>query len=717
MEDNYMFISIQEQQAALDQGQIVVFLQPKINMATDNLCGAEALVRWYHPEKGIILPGKFLESFEQSGLIVQLDCYVWEKVCQILSDWKAAGHLFFPISVNASVQSLHSAETLNSLLNIVTKYAVLPSFIQVEMTEMAYVENGELTQKAIQFLHDAGFSVILDNFGCGYASLNMLKELKYDAIKLDMRFMPIKDKTENDEIMLASLIKMTNWMGMSVIAEAVENRRQKDFLMAAGCDCAQGFLFGEPVAREDYEERYISTLLQSNAQLSMGEFGDDTKHNMTILIIDDEELSRDLLKSIFAGLYHIHTCSNAEDGLLYLKHNKGKVKLILVDNFMPGMGGMDFLRFCKQDPALAMIPQIMITTSDDDVDQLKAFHEGAYDYITKPYTKEVVMARVNHVMEISCRTSIFDIIEQKYRQQPELDADTALLNKMAFVDLSSRVLDIFPDERQALLVIDVDDFKQVNDKHGHLVGDKVIRCIADEMTNSFRKTDVVGRFGGDEFVVLMTKIHGLEIAKSKAVELIKAIMVSCTRKFGISISISIGLAFSEKDTDFETLFAKADQALYEAKRTGKGKAVVFGETVPPIINNDEPVVIICSDDAQVYSTIALTYASGAAFAQAWNAKDLEKLYHLYKERIRVVCLDMTKKVFESAGRTYQQIAEQSKDKQFLTLAICTEGNMVNLKKALELDVHDVLMLPPPVGVIERIVSRTIMEANAKKTVK
>ena len=446
---------------------------------------------------------------------------------------------FFPISVNASVQSLHSAETLNSLLNIVTKYAVLPSFIQVEMTEMAYVENGELTQKAIQFLHDAGFSVILDNFGCGYASLNMLKELKYDAIKLDMRFMPIKDKTENDEIMLASLIKMTNWMGMSVIAEAVENRRQKDFLMAAGCDCAQGFLFGEPVAREDYEERYISTLLQSNAQLSMGEFGDDTKHNMTILIIDDEELSRDLLKSIFAGLYHIHTCSNAEDGLLYLKHNKGKVKLILVDNFMPGMGGMDFLRFCKQDPALAMIPQIMITTSDDDVDQLKAFHEGAYDYITKPYTKEVVMARVNHVMEISCRTSIFDIIEQKYRQQPELDAATALLNKMAFVDLSSRVLDIFPDERQALLVIDVDDFKQVNDKHGHLVGDKVIRCIADEMTNSFRKTDVVGRFGGDEFVVLMTKIHGLEIAKSKAVELIKAIMVSCTRKFGISISISI----------------------------------------------------------------------------------------------------------------------------------------------------------------------------------
>ncbi len=703
--------STSELETGLMEEQFAVWLQPKFNLTTEEVCGAEALVRWQHPKKGLVQPDDFITVFEREGLISKLDYYVWEKTCQIIHDWFVAGRLPYPISVNVSQHSLMNAQLVGFLVGLISKYGISPSFLQLEITETAYMSDPEMTAHVIQSLHDIGFSIIMDDFGSGYSSLNTLKRIEIDALKLDMKFLPIKDRTENDEIILVSVIKMASWLGMSVIAEGVETRRQRDFLQGAGCGCVQGHYFSEALSQEEYEKKYIYRTTEPTEQENMMSDEVQPKYNMTILAIDDDEMSREILKEIFQELYHVHLCESAEEGLAYLQKNMNQVKLILIDNFMPGMSGMEFLRYCKQDPLLKVIPQIMITTSDADADQLEAFYEGAYDYISKPFAKAVVMARVNHVMEISCRTSIFDIIEQKYKQKPELDAATSLLNKVAFSDLSARIIETFSQEKQALFMIDIDDFKKVNDQYGHLTGDKVICCVADELTNAFRKTDLIGRFGGDEFVVLMTKIQSQEIAKIKGIEIIKNVLFSCVKQFNINISISVGLAFSEKKDTLSLLFSRADKALYEAKNTGKGRVVVHGETIPPVSDDGQPIVLVCSKDKQVYSTIALAYGEGAGFLKISSEKELKKTFEKYENRIRIVCIDMRESVPEQLDVMYQYILQKSENGKLLILAICKEGDMKHLRETLDLRIRDVLMIPPQIGTIERILSRSIMEAN------
>lgn len=574
----------QELNTALEEEQFVVYLQPKFNLATEEVCGAEALVRWQHPRLGVVPPAEFIPALEQYEMISKLDYFVWEKTCQIIHDWFTVGKLSYSISVNLSEHSLFSEQLVPYLVGLISKYGISSFFLQLEITENAYMKAPELTVKIIQSLHDIGFSVIMDDFGSGCSSINTLNMVQADALKLDIHYLPIQDQTESDEIVLVSVIKMAGWLGMSVIAEGVENRRQKDFLQGAGCDYAQGHFFSEALTQEEYEAEYIEREKKRGESETVSGKGILPKHNLTILAIDDDEMSREILEDIFQDQYHVHLCESAEEGLAYLQKNANRVKIILIDNYMPGMSGMEFLRFCKRDKVLKVIPQIMITTSDEEADQLEAFREGAYDYITKPFRRAVVMARVNHVMELSCRTSLFDIIEQKYKQKPELDAATSLLNKVAFNDLSTRLIEAFPNEQQALFVIDIDDFKKVNDVYGHLTGDQIIKCVAEELTKAFRKTDLVGRFGGDEFVVLMTKIQSQEAAKNKAAEIIKNVFSASAKQFNINTSISVGLAFSEKNDTLHTLFSNADKALYEAKNTGKGRAVIHGDKKDVTLN-------------------------------------------------------------------------------------------------------------------------------------
>ena len=224
-------------------------------------------------------------------------------------------------------------------------------------------------------------------------------------------------------------------------------------------------------------------------------------------------------------------------------------------------------------------------------------------------------------------------------------------------------------------MIDIDDFKKVNDQYGHLTGDKVICCVADELTNAFRKTDLIGRFGGDEFVVLMTKIQSQEIAKIKGTEIIKNVLFSCVKQFNINISISVGLAFSEKKDTLSLLFSRADKALYEAKNTGKGRMVVHGETIPPVSDDGQPIVLVCSKDKQVYSTIALAYGEGAGFLKISSEKELKKTFEKYENRIRIVCIDMRESVPEQLDVMYQYILQKSENGKLLILAICKEGDM------------------------------------------
>lgn len=703
---------IKEIQTALDERQFVVYLQPKFNLSTEHACGAEALVRWKHPIKGLVSPGEFIPVFEKNGFISKLDYYVWEETCRMLRDWCATGRLPSPVSVNISRISLYNPELTSLMTNLVKKYNIAPSLLQLEVTESAYMTNPDLLKETIHSLHEAGFTILMDDFGSGYSSLNTLKEIEVDVLKVDMKFLPVMEETGRAEIILACVIKMANWLGMSVVVEGVETRRQRDFLEGAGCDCVQGFYYSRPIPQDEYEKKYVYNE-DSAPNVANKITANDVvpQHNVTILVIDDSEMDRTILKENLQDLYYIVTCENAEEGLAYLKHNMSKVRLILVDNVMDGMSGMEFLKYCQENNALSAIPKIMITADSSTEDQVEAFRAGAFDYITKPFIKEVILARVNHVMTISRESSIFDSVAKVYENKSEIDSMTKLLNKMAFNDLSSRVIASTQEAMEALLVIDIDNFKEINDVYGHLAGDSVIRHVAEELTCAFRKTDVIGRFGGDEFVVLMTKVQNHDIAKRKAGEIIKGITLDCAKELHINVSVSIGVAFSDSNDTMDTLFARADQALYEAKRTGKGKIIVYGEKVPPVLDDLKPIILICGSDSQIYPAIALSYGEDAAFLSITSYRELQQAFHKYSERISVICLDMQKKIAGDSEEFYQYILRHGGGETMPIIAVCKEGHMEQVREALELKIFGVIYLPPQIDAIQRVVSRALMEAD------
>lgn len=698
---------INEMQNALDDDQFVVYLQPKFALATDHVCGAEALVRWKHPVKGLVSPGVFIPVFEKNGFIAKVDYCVWEKTCQMLRAWLDAGVIPYPVSVNISRISLYNPNLTTLLVQLVEKYQITPPLLQLEVTESAYMTNTDLMQKTVQELHDAGFTLLMDDFGSEYSSLNTLKSIDVDILKVDMKFLPQGSDMEKGEIILASVIRMANWLGMSVVVEGVETRRQRDFLDGVGCDCIQGYFYSRPIPQEEYEEKYV--FCDESEKRTEGDIVEVVpKHNVTILVIDDDEMDRTIINEYFKEDYHVYQAESAEDGLAYLKKNKNRVRLILVDNIMDGMSGLDFLKFCQAESSLQTIPMIMITANDNVKDQVEAFQAGAYDYITKPLVREVVLARVAHVMEISSQLRSFENAEQDYRHQAESDPATGLLNKTAFREISSKLINADSDDRKAMMVIDVDDFKKVNDNYGHLVGDQVIKTLADTLSSTFRKTDVLGRFGGDEFIVLMASLPNQEIARRKADEVVKSVIFNCAEQNQLSISISIGIAFNEKNDTIDTIFARADQALYDAKSTGKGKIVTYGEEVPPIENDDKPVILICGEDPQLYPSIALAYGSSVAFANVTSLEKLKESFAAYRERICVICMDTQKKIMEDSDEFYQYVLEQGGGDTIPIIAVCKEGDMNAVKEALKMKIQDILTLPPQIDVIQRRLSRTIM---------
>lgn len=699
-----------EMQTALNQKQFVVFLQPKIDLKTDLVCGAEALVRWMHPVKGMVSPGDFIPVFERNGFISKLDYYVWEETCRMLQEWILAGRKPFPISVNISRISLYNPQLVELMTELVERYNVPTTLFQLEITESAYMTNPQLMERTIEKLHHAGFTILMDDFGSGYSSLNTLKSIKVDILKVDMKFLPVEDETERGEIILTSVIKMAKWLGMEIVVEGVETRFQRNFLEGIGCDCVQGYYYSKPISRADYEEKYMNHRLENTGE-ELQKTTEEPERERTILVIDDDETDRVILRENLKGLYHMKECESVEEGLAYLRRSMNKVQLILIDNLMQGMSGLQFLKYCQQDSALKAIPKIMITASDTPEDQVAAFNEGAYDYITKPFAKEIVVARVKHVMETYGKTSVYTLVEQGYAQKSELDFSTKLFNKIAFQEIGLHMMELLPNELVAMLVLDIDEFRTINERYGYEVGNKVIQCIAEEFENVFSRSDVVGRLGGDKFIVLMTKLPNQEQGKYKADEISKAIEFRCAKELHIAINASIGLVFTKYD-NFPTLYHKAEQALIEARKVGKGKTFIYGEAVPPVLNDNKPVILICSRDIQSYKAIALAYGDTAAFAMIMNYQELLEMFEKYRERICAICLDIQNK--EDTDECYQYILQQDLDRKISIVAVCHDGDMNKLREVLEMDICDVLELPPQRDAIQQKISRLIIQGKTKK---
>lgn len=259
---------------AIEEEQFVVYLQPKINLITGKPYGAEALVRWMHPTRGMIAPAEFIPVYERNGIIGRLDQYMWKKVCALLRKWIDEGKEPDPISVNVSRVNIYNPHLVEILNKIIIEYRIPPQLLNLEITESAFMEDQSLVMRTVKRLHDLGFKIMMDDFGSGYSSLNVLKDMDVDYLKIDMKFLQ-EEKAFNGkgEKVLTSVVRMAKWLQLPSIVEGVETEEQVDFLKCIGCEYAQGFYYAKPMSVVDYE-MYIAREQKKEEKVSRNENSD-----------------------------------------------------------------------------------------------------------------------------------------------------------------------------------------------------------------------------------------------------------------------------------------------------------------------------------------------------------------------------------------------------------------------------------------------------------
>jgi len=241
---------------ALNSGQLKMYLQPQVKK-DGSLVGAEALVRWHHPTRGIIPPGEFIEIIEKINIISDVDRYIWECACAKLAEWRNSGKSELNISVNISARDFFMMDLFETFVTLVKKYEISPKNLNLEITETAVIYDLENQLKVLDKLRAFGFIVEMDDFGSGYSSLNMLKDISVDVLKIDMAFLQkSKDDVKSHKI-LEKIIILAKELGMKVLTEGVESGTQIEFLSSAGCDLFQGYYFSCPIPVEDFEEKYF----------------------------------------------------------------------------------------------------------------------------------------------------------------------------------------------------------------------------------------------------------------------------------------------------------------------------------------------------------------------------------------------------------------------------------------------------------------------------
>ena len=519
---------------ALKNEEFVLYLQPKYELQRNSIAGAEVLVRWITADGRMISPGEFIPVFERNGFILKLDQYVWEKTCQLLAGWRDEGRKIFPVSVNISRVSLYNPKIVDVICGLTEKYNIPPEWLQLELTESAYTGNPKAIKEMMEQLQKKGFSILMDDFGSGYSSLNVLKDIAVDVLKIDMKFLDGSGDDGRSENILASVVRMAKWLNMPVVAEGAERKEQVSFLHSIGCEYVQGFYFARPMPVKEYEkllyeqpyfeddetrrtsndtnaiwtanmqmemifsnmmqaaaiyeysdgnievvrvndayfdmfgyhdtdrvhkeiegsidhvdrERFMDTFAQvvenqSTAECEVKRFlesgreiwiklrlkyinrvGDrhiifgcidditaqremdnelakyrlalmeEEVNEKTMLVVDDMEINRASLESIFETDYRILQAGDGEEALRILEEQNYKVDMILLDLMMPGMNGQTFMQERKNDPRILNIPVVIITADDTTEQQVLTMELGASDYIVKPFAFEELTARI-----------------------------------------------------------------------------------------------------------------------------------------------------------------------------------------------------------------------------------------------------------------------------------------------------------------------------------
>lgn len=706
---------VRDMRIALEKKQFEIYAQPKFNHANGYLVGLEALVRWNHPEKGIISPGYFIPVFEHNNFIQEVDRYVWENACRMIHEWIQMGKCPIPMSVNVSRINLYNPYLCEIFENLCDMYRIDKKLLPLEITESAFIEDTEIIADAVRRLRKAGFSILLDDFGSGFSSFHILKDLDFDQIKIDMKFLMGDYSHGKGKVILESIVKMAEALDISVIAEGVETKEQADFLLGIGCPYIQGYYYSRPLPQMKLEKMLDEYLRDGRVQ-----FGEASIENSgtgmdsfcpadyeavlsrlpgaaALYLVGDRVITLNINEKALdlTGYSMLEYDSAVRDdvlGIVYkrdaqllwnrINHSIKEHTLINTSFRIVRKGGgivwvtvwADLVGIYQGKPVFLAMFDIsaeetnlvsmmeharkyryslnseavssaeidltgnrVITADGADLYNINESEQVSYSrYIQSiavwvhPEEKEEFLTALNketllksyyrgerlikneyqllhHSKKqyVYVRMSIYfvpnmvnghvymdifvhDITEQKKKEldlmaKAETDPLTGIYNRGAVEQKVNCLLEESkedPEVKNVLFMIDVDDFKIINDTMGHRRGDQALIEIGRKLRRLFRKSDICGRMGGDEFVVFMTGVTCREIIVNKARQICEALQFTTgdVKADDASVSCSIGAAISPDDgQSFEDLFEKADQALYRAKRQGKNRYVIYGD--------------------------------------------------------------------------------------------------------------------------------------------
>lgn len=559
--------SLDDINQAFDNNEFCFYLQPKCNAETGAIVGAEALVRWNHPEYGLVSPGEFIPLLERESMVTRLDLFIWRSVCEMLSRWDGEGRNLVPVSVNVSMTDIEAIDVARVLGDLLDRFSIDARLLQVEITESAIAHNMDVVEETIRDLHARGIAVLMDDFGSAYSSLNMLKDINVDAIKLDMKFVDLNaDNAAKGLKIIESVIDMAYQLRLSIIAEGAQTAEQVSKLRELGCMYIQGYYFYRPLTVGKMED-----LLEHRP---------DDQHFWNIskdLMHRDYRMStngRSMLESSSLSAHIFEILNKGVAELSRLNLITGEYRTIKRDPKLPDVYADDFHDYCH-----ALVSERIIHPDDageflkhtrlsDLRDQLFSKKKSEFTYFRSEVEAKTSVIAFGMLVPPDCSEAnpwavvligfdpSLDLIAKNMKEIYRQDSLTGLLNRNAY---DSDVEQLRSADIGAVVCVyaDMIGLHEVNNHLGHKQGNRML-CEFADAARAFFGDDRLYRIGGDEFVIISS-------AHTEA-QTRKQLNYMRERLHTQGCEISVGVASSESTSDLPKIIEQAENEMRREKK-------------------------------------------------------------------------------------------------------------------------------------------------------
>lgn len=559
--------SLDDINQAFDNNEFCFYLQPKCNAETGAIVGAEALVRWNHPEYGLVSPGEFIPLLERESMVTRFDLFIWRSVCEMLSRWDGEGRNLVPVSVNVSMTDIESIDVARVLGDLLDRFSIDARLLQVEITESAIAHNMDVVEETIRDLHARGIAVLMDDFGSAYSSLNMLKDINVDAIKLDMKFVDLNaDNAAKGLKIIESVIDMAYQLRLSIIAEGAQTAEQVSKLRELGCMYIQGYYFYRPLTVEKMED-----LLEHRP---------DDQHFWNIskdLMHRDYRMStngRSMLESSSLSAHIFEILNKGVAELSRLNLITGEYRAIKRDPKLPDVYADDFHDYCH-----ALVSERIIHPDDageflkhtrlsDLRDQLFSKKKSEFTYFRSEVEAKTSVIAFGMLVPPDCSEAnpwavvligfdlSLDLIAKNMKEIYRQDSLTGLLNRNAY---DSDVEQLRSADIGAVVCVyaDMIGLHEVNNHLGHKQGNRML-CEFADAARAFFGDDRLYRIGGDEFVIISS-------AHTEA-QTRKQLNYMRERLHTQGCEISVGVASSESTSNLPKIIEQAENEMRREKK-------------------------------------------------------------------------------------------------------------------------------------------------------